>query len=58
MPGPGLTSPGVAPKRSTLVIPIDPGDYLSLALLAQVDGRSIAGYVRQALKRHLAEAAQ
>ncbi len=46
----GLKTPGVAPDRSTLIVRMTPDEYLVMAEAAAADGRSIASFVRYAVR--------
>ena len=41
------------PADPAVLVRLTPADYLSIAVLAQVDGQSMGGYVRTLLRRHL-----
>lgn len=50
----GPTSPSTAPPSCAIVVRLKPDDYLAVAGAADLDGRSLAGFVRQLIRERLA----
>jgi hypothetical protein len=49
----GAQKPGQAPKVPAVLVRLSKPDYLSIAVLAEDDGTSLAGYIRRLVRHHL-----